>query len=43
MTQEAVLVVEDEAVFAKNIQTYLAREGFEVRIAGDADCGHGRV
>lgn len=37
MTQEAVLVVEDEAVFAKNIQTYLAREGFEVRIAGDAD------
>ena len=32
----AVLVVEDEAVFAKNIQTYLAREGFEVRIAGDA-------
>lgn len=36
MTQ-AVLVVEDEAVFAKNIQTYLVREGFEVRIAADAD------
>ena len=32
----AVLVVEDEAVFAKNIQSYLAREGFEVRIAADA-------
>jgi DNA-binding NtrC family response regulator len=32
---KAVLVVEDEAVFAKNIQTYLTREGFEVRIAGD--------
>lgn len=32
---KAVLVVEDEAVFAKNIQTYLTREGFEVRVAGD--------
>ena len=33
----AVLVVEDEAVFAKNIQTYLTREGYDVRIAGNAD------
>jgi DNA-binding response OmpR family regulator len=32
----AVLIVEDEAVFAKNIQTYLVREGFEARVAGDA-------
>jgi DNA-binding NtrC family response regulator len=32
---KAVLVVEDEAVFAKNIQTYLVRDGFEVHIAGD--------
>ena len=32
----AVLVVEDETVFAKNIQTYLVREGYEVRIAADA-------
>ncbi len=32
----AVLVVEDEAVFAKNIDTYLTREGYEVRVAGDA-------
>lgn len=33
----AVLVVEDEAVFAKNIQSYLVREGYEVRIAGEAN------
>jgi DNA-binding NtrC family response regulator len=32
----AVLIVEDEAVFAKNVQTYLVREGFEARVAGDA-------
>ena len=32
----AVLVVEDEAVFAKNIQIYLTREGYEVRVAADA-------
>ena len=36
MTTCAVLLVEDEAVFAKNIQIYLAREGYEVRIAPDA-------
>ena len=33
----AVLVVEDETVFAKNIQTFLTRDGFEVRIAADAE------
>jgi two-component system, NtrC family, response regulator AtoC len=33
----AVLVVEDETVFAKNIQSYLAREGYEVRVASDAN------
>ncbi len=32
----AVLVVEDETVFAKNIQAYLLRDGYEVRIAADA-------
>jgi two-component system, NtrC family, response regulator AtoC len=32
----AVLVVEDEAIFAKNIQTYLIREGYEVRVAAEA-------
>ena len=33
----AVLVVEDETVFAKNIQSYLLREGYEVRIAGEVN------
>ena len=32
----AVLIVEDEAVFAKNVQTYLVREGFDAHIAADA-------
>jgi DNA-binding NtrC family response regulator len=32
----AVLVVEDETVFAKNIQAYLVREGYEVRVASEA-------
>jgi DNA-binding NtrC family response regulator len=34
---DAILFVEDEAVFAKNVQTYLKREGYEVRIADNAD------
>jgi two-component system response regulator AtoC len=32
----AVLVVEDETIFAKNIQAYLTRNGYEVRVAADA-------
>jgi DNA-binding NtrC family response regulator len=33
MPQAAVLIIEDEEMLAKNIQRYLQREGFEVRIA----------
>jgi len=33
----AILIVEDEAVFAKNVRTYLKREGYEVRIADNAE------
>jgi two-component system response regulator AtoC len=33
MPHGAILVVEDEEVLARNIQRYLQREGFEVRIA----------
>jgi two-component system response regulator AtoC len=33
----AILVIEDEAVFAKNVQTYLMREGYEVRITDNVD------
>jgi DNA-binding NtrC family response regulator len=33
----AVLVVEDEVTLAKNICTYLQRNGFEAKAAGDAD------
>jgi DNA-binding NtrC family response regulator len=29
----AILVIEHEAVFAKSVQTYLTREGYEVRLA----------
>lgn len=32
---QAVLIVEDEAVLAKNLQRYLQREGCEVRLAGN--------
>ena len=29
----AILLIEHEAIFAKNVQTYLTREGYEVRLA----------
>ncbi|MBT9487616.1 MAG: sigma-54-dependent Fis family transcriptional regulator [Rubrivivax sp.] len=35
----AVLIVEDEAVLAKNICTYLERHGFSVAVAGSAEEG----
>jgi DNA-binding NtrC family response regulator len=35
----AVLIIEDEATIAKNINTYLTRSGFEVRVAGSAEEG----
>ncbi len=38
MTQ-AILVIEDEAVLARNIAVYLERGGYEVRIAESAEAG----
>ncbi len=38
MTQ-AILVIEDEAVLAKNIAVYLERAGYEARIAESAEAG----
>jgi DNA-binding NtrC family response regulator len=35
----AVLIIEDEATIAKNINIYLARNGFDVRVAGSAEDG----
>jgi DNA-binding NtrC family response regulator len=35
----AVLIIEDEATIAKNINTYLTRSGFEVRVASSAEDG----
>ena len=35
--EHSVLIVEDEAVLAKNICTYLERHGFSVAVAGSAD------
>jgi two-component system, NtrC family, response regulator AtoC len=35
----AILIIEDEAVLAKNIHSYLERSGFEVRLAGSAEEG----
>jgi two-component system, NtrC family, response regulator AtoC len=36
---QAVLVIEDESVLAKNIAIYLERSGFEVRLASSAEQG----
>jgi two-component system, NtrC family, response regulator AtoC len=36
---QAILVIEDEAVLAKNIALYLERSGYEVRIAGSGEDG----
>lgn len=35
----AVLIIEDEAVLAKNIRLYLERSGIEARTAGSAEEG----
>jgi two-component system response regulator AtoC len=35
----AVLIIEDEAILAKNIRLYLQRHGFEARVAGSAEAG----
>jgi len=35
----AILIIEDEAVLAKNMRTYLERQGCEVRCAGSAEEG----
>jgi two-component system response regulator AtoC len=35
----AVLIIEDEAILAKNVRTYLARHGFEARVADSAEAG----
>ena len=35
----AVLIIEDETILAKNVRTYLARHGFEARVAESAEAG----
>lgn len=40
---KAILVIEDEAVLAKNIALYLERQGFEVRVAALAKGGLGML
>jgi DNA-binding NtrC family response regulator len=35
----AILIIEDEAILGKNIRTYLARHGFEPRLAESAEAG----
>ncbi len=39
MTTSVVLVVEDEPAIAELLRSYLARDGFEVRLAGDGESG----
>lgn len=34
-----VLIIEDEAILAKNIQRYLQRHGFNVRVAASGEAG----
>jgi DNA-binding NtrC family response regulator len=36
---QSVLVIEDEPILAKNIRTYLARYGYDVRVAFTAEDG----
>src|SRR5512135_3537595 len=36
---QAVLIIEDEATISKNLNTYLMRHGFEVRVAPTAEEG----
>ena len=35
----AILIIEDEAILAKNLASYLERNGFEARVAGSAEAG----
>ncbi|HST80531.1 MAG TPA: response regulator transcription factor [Kineosporiaceae bacterium] len=39
MTTPVILVVEDEPVIAELLRSYLARDGFEVRVATDGESG----
>lgn len=36
---QSVLIIEDEPILAKNIRAYLARYGYEVRVAVTAEAG----
>jgi two-component system, NtrC family, response regulator AtoC len=36
---QGILIIEDEAILAKNIRIYLERSGYDVRIAGSAEEG----
>jgi two-component system, NtrC family, response regulator AtoC len=36
---QAVLIIEDEATLAKNMQTYLTRHGYEAAVAGTGEAG----
>jgi len=40
---QAILVIEDETVLAKNIALYLERSGYEVRVAASAEEGLGQL
>ena len=35
----AILIIEDEAILAKNVRTYLQRQGYEARVAASAEAG----
>jgi DNA-binding NtrC family response regulator len=35
----AILIIEDETILAKNVRTYLERQGYEARVAGSAEAG----
>jgi len=35
----AILIIEDEAILAKNVRTYLQRQGYEARVAPSAEAG----
>ncbi|MBL0092712.1 MAG: sigma-54-dependent Fis family transcriptional regulator [Piscinibacter sp.] len=39
----AILIIEDEAILAKNMRTYLERNDYEVECAGSAEEGLGRL
>src|SRR4051794_3989376 len=39
LTMPAILIIEDEAILAKNVRTYLQRQGYEARVAPSAEAG----